>query len=106
MFQSQTNRASSSSVLVTDVTYITECELQERVLRSSRGGTDLPPVKVLLVENLQNVTTVEAKSRLLARNQVIVRRVVVKVALYKGLERPNRGNVLVHVTVLKTKLDL
>lgn len=93
-------------VLVTGVTSITEREKQERALRSSTGGTDLPPVKVLLVENLQNVPTVEAKSRFLTRNQVIVRRVVVKVTLYKGLERPNRECVGTCNSVLKTKLDL
>lgn len=48
-------------------------------------GADLPPVQVLLVEDLQDVSTAEAQSRLLAGNQVVVRRVVIKVALHKGL---------------------
>lgn len=68
---------------------------------SKKGATDLPPVKVLLVENLQNVSTAEAKSRFFTGNQVIVRWVVVKVTLYKGLKRQIKGNVLVHLAKLK-----
>lgn len=49
--------------------------------------TDLPPVEVLLVKDLQNVSTAEAKPCLLTGNQVIMRWVVVKVTLYKGLKR-------------------
>lgn len=51
----------------------------------SCGCTNLPPVEVLLVKDLQDVAAVEAKPRLLARNQVIMRRVVIKVTLHKGL---------------------
>lgn len=55
-------------------------------LKGVRGcGADLPPVQVLLVEDLQDVSAAEAQPRLLAGNQVVVRRVVVKVALHKGL---------------------
>lgn len=50
------------------------------------GGTDLPPVKVLLVENLQNVSTAEAKACFLAGNQVIMGWVIIEVTLYKGLK--------------------
>lgn len=55
-------------------------------LRNAGGCSDLPPVEVLLIENLQNVSTVEAKPCLLTGNQVIMGRVVVKVTLYKGLK--------------------
>lgn len=54
-------------------------------LKYDAGCADLPPVKVLLVENLQNVSTAEAKPCFLAGYQVIMGWVVVKVTLYKGL---------------------
>ena len=46
----------------------------------------LPPIEVLLVENLQDVSAVEAEPRFLTGNQVVMGRVVVKVTLYKGLK--------------------
>lgn len=52
-----------------------------------KAGTDLPPVKVLLVENLENVAAAEAEPCFFTGNQVIVGRVIVEVALYKGLKR-------------------
>lgn len=54
-------------------------------LKYSWGGTDLPPVEILLVENLQDVSAAEAKPRFLTGNQVIMGWVVVKVTLYKRL---------------------
>lgn len=48
--------------------------------------TDLPPVKVLLIENLQNVSTAEAEPGFLTGNQVIMGWVIVEVALHKGLK--------------------
>ena len=48
--------------------------------------TDLPPVEVLLVKDLQNVSAAEAEACLLAGNQVVVGRVVIKVTLHKSLK--------------------
>lgn len=47
--------------------------------------TNLPPVEVLLVKDLQNISTVEAKPRLFTGNQVVMRWVVIKVTLHKCL---------------------
>lgn len=57
------------------------------MIKNKRKMTDLPPVEVLLVEDLQDVSTAEAEPRLLTGDQVVVGRVVVKVTLYKGLNR-------------------
>lgn len=55
-----------------------------------RCGSHLPPVQVLLVEDLQDVSAAEAQARLLAGDQVVVRRVVIKVALHKSLKWKKR----------------
>lgn len=47
--------------------------------------THLPPVRIILVEDLQNFTAVEAKASLLAGDQVIICGVVIKVAFHKRL---------------------
>lgn len=47
--------------------------------------THLPPVGVILVENLQDFATVEPKASLLAGDQIIVSGVVIKVAFHKRL---------------------
>lgn len=52
---------------------------------NSMTCTHLPPVRVILVEDLQNFATVEAKASLLAGNQVIMSGVVIKVAFHKCL---------------------
>ena len=54
--------------------------------RNAGGYTYLPPVEVLLIENLQDVSTVKAKPCLLTGNKVIMGWVVVKVTLNKGLK--------------------
>lgn len=50
------------------------------------GWTDLPPVEVLLVKDLQDVSAAEAKPRLFTGNQVVVGGVVVEVTPHKGLQ--------------------
>lgn len=47
--------------------------------------THLPPVGVVLVEDLQDFAAVEAKASLLAGDQVVVSGVVIKVAFHKRL---------------------
>lgn len=47
--------------------------------------THLPPVGVILVENLQDFATVEPKASLLAGDQIVVSGVVIKVAFHKCL---------------------
>lgn len=54
---------------------------------SAASIADLPPVWVLLVEDLQDISAAEAKPRLLAGNQVVVSRVVIKVTLHIGLKQ-------------------
>lgn len=54
--------------------------------RNAGGYTYLPPVEVLLIENLQDVSTVKTKPCLLTGNKVIMGWVVVKVTLNKGLK--------------------
>lgn len=46
----------------------------------------LPPVDVVLVDNLQDVARLEPQAGLLAGNQVVVGRVVVVVAFEEDLE--------------------
>ena len=55
------------------------------------GDTDLPPVEVLLIEDLQDVSAAEAKPRLLTGDQVVMGGVVVKVTLDKSLEVVQKG---------------
>jgi hypothetical protein len=52
--------------------------------------TDLPPVEVLLVEKLQDVSTAEAQACLLTGDEVVMGRVVVKVTLHIRLREMER----------------
>lgn len=47
--------------------------------------THLPPVRVILVEDLQDFAAVEPKSSLLAGDQIIVSGVVIEVAFHERL---------------------
>lgn len=51
----------------------------------------LPPVDVVLVDNLQNVSCLEPEAGLLAGNEVVVGRVVVVVTLEEDLEACGRS---------------
>lgn len=47
----------------------------------------LPPVDVFLVDDLQNVSAAELQSGFLTGNQVIVGRVIIKMALHEDLKK-------------------
>lgn len=53
--------------------------------------THLPPVRVLLVEDLKDVSTAEFESSFFTGDQVVMSRVIVKVTLYKGLQTEREG---------------
>jgi len=60
---------------------------QGQIHARTHTHTHLPPVRVLLVEDLKDVSTAEFESSFFTGDQVVMTGVIVKVTLYKGLER-------------------
>lgn len=70
---------------------ITEPSIKTSTRRTEAVSLHLPPVDVVLVDDLQDVSRLEPQAGLLAGNQVVVGRVVVVVTLEEDLEARGRS---------------